>query len=512
MAEKLVISPETTLTLGLIYRAVKAGQQALLGDDARRAMEESRTRLLDALGRGPVYGVNTGFGELKDVVIPAEEAKTLQLNLVRSHAVGVGRPAHPDVVALTALFKAVELARGLSGVRPEVAEALLEVYNRRIHVYIPIHGSVGASGDLAPLAHLALFLVGEGEYFEEGVRRRGLPGDFRPMSLEEKEGLALVNGTAFSLALLTHSLLRAYRLLDRALLALALSFAAMGGNLNALEAFIHRSKRHRGQAYVAEKLRSLVGDSGLVINSPSGSEQDPYCMRCIPQVLGPLVDALEYARTTAENEMNSVSDNPIIDGEGRVYSGCNFHAMYLAQAAEALKPPLAALGGLGEKNLARLLAGAHRAGLSKFLASRPGLDSGLMILQYTVASLVAEARTLASPALIHNIPTSAGQEDVNSMSVPSLIMLEEMLERLEWVVSALTYASVLALHARLGGGGPGGAIGTFYRRLVGLVETRILEGDLAYQASLERLRGELFPEGLARYEYYVVGELVEKGL
>lgn len=505
----LHISPECRLSLSLVYQLLRDGYPASLAQESIEAMNASRERLKRAVRHGPVYGVNTGFGELKDVLIPAKDAWSLQVNLVRSHSMGVGEPAPLDVVLLTALYKAVELARGASGVRPEVAEALLSVFNRRIHVYIPMHGSVGASGDLAPLAHLALFLIGEGEYLERGVRRRGLPEGLEPLMLEEKEGLSLVNGTAFSLALLTHGLLRAYRLLDRALIALALSFAAMKGNMNALEPFIHVSKQHLGQSYVASKLRGLLENSGLVINTSDGSEQDPYCMRCLPQLLGPVVDILEYSRRIAEEEMNSVSDNPLIDEGGRIYSGCNFHAMYLALASDNLRSSLPVVGELADKHLSRLLAGGHRAGLPKFLAGKPGLNSGLMLLQYTVASLLAEAKALASPASIHNTPTSAGQEDVNSMSVPSLLLLEEQLDRLEWIIAGLTSAALLALKARIGGP-PGGRIGGFYRLFIHAVNERVLEEDTPFYGSLEEMKNTLFPKGLQRYEYYVVRDLVEK--
>ncbi len=509
MNGELRLSPFSRLTLSLVYRALRENTRVSLSDEAYSALRSSRQRLLEALGREPIYGVNTGFGELKNTIIPAGETVRLQLNLIRSHSAGVGSPAPLDVVRLTALFKAAELARGASGVRPEVPEALLEVFNRGIHVYIPLHGSVGASGDLAPLAHLALFLIGEGEYLENGARRRGVPRGFEALSIDVKEGLSLVNGTGFSLALLTLGLLRAYRLLDRLLLGFTLSLAALKANMNAYEEYIHSSKQHWGQRYIASKLRSLLGDSDLVVNSSSGSEQDPYCMRCLPQILGSIVDALRYAGRIAEEEMNSVSDNPLIDEDGRIYSGCNFHAMYIAHASDTVRTVLPAAGELAEKHVERLLTGAHRAKLPLFLAGRPGVDSGLMILQYTVASLLAEAKALSSPASLHNTPTSAGQEDVNSMSTPSLLLLLEQLGRLEWIAAGLLFSATLALRAGLGGR-PKGRLGELYDLYSSQVDAEILSGDTPYYMSLEKLREAMFPEGVEKYEYHVIGDLLEK--
>lgn len=508
MVEGFKITRDINLNLGTILELFRRDSRLTLDLETAKSMEDYRRKLLSRAEETPLYGVSTGFGALRDVIVAREDMLRLQYNLVRSHSIGVGDASPEDIVRLTALFKAVELARGYSGVRPEVVEKLLEVFNKKIHVYIPLQGSVGASGDLAPLSHLALFLVGEGEYLKGGVRRKGFPPEFEPLRLDVKEGISLVNGTAYSLALLTYSTLRAYRILDRAIIGLSLSFSAMKGNLNSLKELIHDLRKHKGQKIIASKLRSMLEDSDTIIDSEIGREQDPYCLRCIPQILGSTLDVLEFVKSIVEGEMNSVTDNPLVDGEGRVYNGCNFHAMYLAQASDILKSTIIMVGELSEKHLCKLLSGGHRAGLPRFLTEKPGLNSGLMLLQYTAASLLAEAKSLASPTSIHNTPTSGGQEDVNSMSVPSLILLGEELERLEWVVSSLILASTIALKILLGDGSLKGRIGEFYEKYSEIVDTSIVERDKPYYDSLERLKEMEFPRELKNYKYHVVEDLI----
>jgi histidine ammonia-lyase len=386
-------------------------------------VDASHRALLRALGEGkPIYGVNTGFGALSRTRIPDPELKSLQLNLIRSHATGVGKPLPDPIVRGILLFRLNSFLQGASGVRREVVELLGQMLNHQVYPVIPEQGSVGASGDLVPLAHLALVLVGEGRARYRGeelpggeaLRRAGLS----PLpELFPKEGLALLNGTSAMLSILFCTWVWARRVFRAALGIASLSFQALRGSTQPLDPRLHRLRPHPGQIEVAEQLRALLSQSRLT-DTFEGDVQDPYSLRCLPQILGPVWEVLENVGKTLSIEMNSATDNPVVLPEGEVLCGGNFHGQILALAAEELGIALTILGNSCERRL-NLLLNASERGLPPFLARTPGRSSGLMLLQYTAAALSAENKVLAHPAAVDTIPTSGGKEDFNSMGATS---------------------------------------------------------------------------------------------
>lgn len=411
------------LTPELAEDVIFSGKTVRISASAREKLAASHRALLTILQSGTaVYGVNTGFGALSKIRVPREELTALQMNIVRSHAAGVGEPLPEPVVRGVLLFRVNSFLQGASGVRPELVDLLVEMLNRGVYPVIPAQGSVGASGDLAPLAHLALVLVGEGRarFGEEelpggeALRRAGLS----PLSeLHPKEGLALLNGTSVMLALLFCAWVLGRRAFSAALGGAALTFQALRGHTQPLDPRIHALRPHPGQGKVAEALRNLLSGSRLT-DTFTNDVQDPYSLRCLPQILGPVWETLERLKTTLTIEMNSATDNPLILPEGLALCGGNFHGMVLALAAEELGIALAVLGNSCERRL-NLLLNAQERGLPPFLAQVPGKSSGLMLLQYTAAALAAENKVLAHPAAVDNIPTSGGKEDHNSIGATS---------------------------------------------------------------------------------------------
>ncbi|MCS7239703.1 MAG: histidine ammonia-lyase [Candidatus Bipolaricaulota bacterium] len=407
------------LTLDAAESVVFENSPVKISLQAQEKMIASHRALLAVLKDGKaVYGVNTGFGALSRVRVPKEELSQLQLNLVRSHAVGVGEPLPDRVVRAVLLFRINSFLQGASGVRPELVELLAEMLNRGVYPVIPAQGSVGASGDLAPLAHLALVLIGEGRARFRGaelsggeaLRRAGLS----PLSeLHPKEGLALLNGTSVMLAQLFCAWVLGQRALTAALGVAALSFQALRGCTQPLDPRVHAFRPHPGQVKIAEALRNFLSGSALT-DTFADDVQDPYSLRCLPQILGPVWETLTRLRETLEVEMNAATDNPLVLPEGEVLCGGNFHGQILAMAAEELGIALALLGNSCERRL-NLLLNAQDRGLPPFLARTPGKSSGLMVLQYTAAALCAENKVLAHPAAVDTIPTSGGKEDHNSM-------------------------------------------------------------------------------------------------
>jgi histidine ammonia-lyase len=371
----------------------------------------------------PVYGVNTGFGDLATERIPVADLKILQRNLVRSHAVGVGDPLPTDVVRAAMLLRANTLAAGRSGVRGETLRLLIDMLDRGVHPVIPMYGSVGASGDLAPLAHMALVLIGEGEAFHDGKRKSAADAlkhaDLKAVELGPKEGLSLINGTQVMTAIGCLALHDAEVLATSADVISAMSAEALRATDQAWEEAIHYARPHPGQRAVAANLRALVTGSPIRESHRHGDPrvQDPYSVRCIPQVHGATRDALGYVRRVIETEIDSVTDNPLVFPEdGRVLSGGNFHGQPVSLALDLAAIAVAQLGDISEARIDRLTNG-HTSGLPPFLTLRPGSNSGFMVAQYTAAALVAEDRLRAVPASIQSIPTSAGMEDHVSMGV-----------------------------------------------------------------------------------------------
>jgi histidine ammonia-lyase len=407
------------------------------------------TKLL-ASGRA-VYGITTGFGKLKHVQIEASDAATLQLNLLRSHAVGVGPHAPESAVRLLLLLRLNTLLRGNSGVRPEVCELLLAMLQRNVLPQVPEQGSVGACGDLAPLAHLALVMVGEGEAHVNGVLMPGREAleraGLKALTLEAKEGLALINGTSFStaVAVLAHG--KARCALRHANLAAAMTIEALQGSHRPFDARVAAIRPHPGHARVAERMRALLQNSAIAAEHEHCNRvQDPYSLRCTPQVHGAVEDALQHTGDVFHREMNSATDNPLLFPEdGESLSAGNFHGEAVALAADYAKCAVAELGSIAERRIENLV-NPDLSHLPPFLAGgKPGLNSGLMMAQVTAAALVSENKGLAHPASVDSIPTSANQEDHVSMSPIAARTFRAITENVRHVLAVEILAATFAL-------------------------------------------------------------------
>jgi histidine ammonia-lyase len=405
------------------WRSVYFGGDIALDQDCRRAIEASAKTIETIVAKGdPVYGINTGFGKLASVRIGTADLATLQRNIVLSHAAGVGEPLPVPVVRLVMALKLASLAQGASGVRWSTIEHLTACLKANLIPIIPGQGSVGASGDLAPLAHMTAALMGVGEFFVDGVRvkaeaalaRAGLA----PLTLGPKEGLALLNGTQVSTALALAGLFEVERVFQAALVTGALATDAAKGSDGPFDERIQKLRRHRGQIEVAASLRALMKGSAIRASHLTNDDrvQDPYCLRCQPQVMGAVLDLLRQAAETLRTEANGVSDNPLVFSDtGEVISGGNFHAEPVAFAADMIAMALCEIGSLAERRIA-MLVDPTLSGLPAFLTPKPGLNSGFMIPQVTAAALVSENKQRACPASVDSIPTSANQEDHVSMA------------------------------------------------------------------------------------------------
>jgi histidine ammonia-lyase len=408
------------LTLEDVWAVAVEGGTAALADTARERMAAARA-LVDGLHGEHTYGVNTGFGRFVSQHVPVELAGELQLRLLRSHACGVGEPYPVDVVRAAMLLRANALAKGYSGAHVRTVELLLACLERGVVPHVPARGSVGASGDLAPLAHLALVLVGEGEATVGGERRDGrealAAAGLEPVRLESKEGLSLINGTQFMAAMAALGLVRARRLARAADIACAQSLEALQGSRTSFIEPIHAARPLPGQAAAAANVRLLLEGSAIIESHRwCDKVQDAYSLRCAPQVHGASRDLLDYVERTVAVELNAATDNPLVLlDEGLVVSNGNFHGQPLAFALDALAMAVAELASISERRLERLVNPNLSDGLPPFLTVEGGLNSGFMIPQYVAASLVSENKVLCHPASVDSIPTSAGQEDHVSM-------------------------------------------------------------------------------------------------
>jgi histidine ammonia-lyase len=425
--------------------------QVGLAPSARARVAASRA-VVDgkAAGDEPVYGVNTGFGSFAETRIDAHDLAALQLNLLRSHAAGVDAPLPVRAVRAAMALRANVLAKGFSGIRVETLEALLALLNRGVHPRVPSRGSVGASGDLAPLAHLALVLVGEGDVLEGGPGAAALQtAGLAPITLAAKEGLALINGTQVSTAVLALALAGAERLSRAADIAAALSIDALMGSMHPFEARIHEARPFAGQAASADNLLRLMAGSGINASHVNcGRVQDAYSMRCAPQVHGAAREALSWIRRIVDIEMNAATDNPMVfAGEGDMVSGGNFHGAPLALAADLLAIGLAQLATISERRSERLVNPAL-SGLPAFLTRQGGLHSGFMIAQVTAAALTSEIKTLSHPASVDTIPTSANKEDHVSMSMHAAIKAERALQLATSVIAVEVLCACQAIDLR----------------------------------------------------------------
>ncbi len=445
-----VIVDGTSLSIAEVEAAARHHAGVRFDETARARVAATRLVVEDMLVSGAVvYGINTGFGKLADVRISSDQLERLQLNLLRSHACGVGEPFADDVVRAMLLLRANVLATGHAGCRPEVVDLLLSLLEAEIHPVVPSQGSVGASGDLAPLAHLALVLVGEGEAVIDAERVPGAVAldraGLQPLRLAAKEGLALINGTQASSALGALAVADARRLLGAADVVCALTLDAMGGTDDAFDPAVHRARPHPGQLASADRLlRLLEGSAIRESHRECGRVQDAYSLRCSPQVHGAGRDALEHAHRVLSIELNAATDNPMVFADGRLISGGNFHGAPIAAVFDYLAATLTDLASISERRLARMVDTAL-SGLPRFLSPEAGLNSGFMMVQVSSAALVSECKTLSHPASVDSIPTSAGQEDHVSMSTWAARKLVRVVELTRQVLGMEYLAAVQAL-------------------------------------------------------------------
>jgi len=467
-----------------------------LSADAVAAVRRSRDFVESLLaGSGQIYGVTTGFGRLAEVVIPPDQREALQRNLVRSHSAGVGPPLAREEVRAIMILRANALARGHSGIRLAVLERLLDYLNRGIHPVVPEAGSVGASGDLAPLAHVALTLIGEGEVEHQGEIRSTeevLSGlGWEPLALKEKEGLALINGTQATTGIGLLSLHRALVALESAEVAGAMTLEGLKGTPEAFRPEAQAVRPHPGQAETAARLRSLLRDSEIRESHRFDDPrvQDSYSLRCMPQVHGAAREVAGYVRRILETEANSTTDNPLVlPDAGVVVSAGNFHAQVVSQALDFLAIALADLAAISERRIERLL-NPDLSGLNPFLTPHPGLESGFMIAQVTATDLLAEMRVLAHPASVDSVTTSANQEDHISMGMAATRKLRRSVTCLEYVLGIELLCAAQALEylkPLRPGAGVEEAFRVIREHVSPLEGDRVLSGDMETLARLVR--------------------------
>jgi histidine ammonia-lyase len=458
------------LSLDDLRQVVYERRPVELADGARQRVVAAREVVEKLLSENRVaYAINTGVGKLSDVHIEPAQNRLLQVNLIRSHSAGVGEPLSQEETRAMMLLRANSLAKGFSGVRPEVIDLICAMLNKGVHPVVPSQGSVGASGDLAPLAHLALAMIGEGHVWKENVWKenawkenawnesaRSSSADalqraqIRPLVPEAKEAISLINGTQAMLAVGTLSLLSAETLAETADILGAMSLDALHGTDVAFDARIHDARPHAGQSQVAANLRRLLAGSGIrESHKDCGRVQDAYSLRCIPQVHGAVRDTLEFCRRTFEIEMNSAVDNPLVfvksKGEGDIISGGNFHGQPLAFALDYMAIALSALAGISERRIERLVNPSLNEGLPPFLAPDAGINSGFMMPQVTAAALASENKGLAHPASVDSITTSGNKEDYVSMGMAAAIKLKRIVANTTNVLAIEACAAAQAL-------------------------------------------------------------------
>jgi histidine ammonia-lyase len=447
------------LTLEEIVDVALRGRAVTVDDGARARVMVSRRLVEEIVGRhDTAYGINTGFGKLSDVRIAPEQLEDLQRNLVRSHACGLGRPLPEAAVRAMLLLRANVLAKGNSGVRPVVIETLVGMLRAGIHPVVPARGSVGASGDLAPLAHLALAVIGEGEVFFRGVRMASAgamaQAGLQPLALQAKEGLALLNGTQAMTAVGGLALARALRVTELFDLAGGMSLDALRGTPTAFDARIHEARPHAGQTAAAAHLRALLEESEIRESHRADDPrvQDAYCLRCMPQVHGAVRGALAHVREVVEVESGSATDNPLVfaakDGAAEILSGGNFHGAPLAMAFDYAAIALTDLMSISERRIDRLVNPDINEGLPPFLSSSPGVSSGMMIAHVAAAALLNEAKVLSHPASVDSVPTSGGKEDHVSMGMTAALKLDQVVENAEQVLAIELMAAAQGLDYR----------------------------------------------------------------
>ena len=450
----LVLRPGS-VSLGILEQIYRGNLAARIDPSFHKGVEKAAARIAEiAAGDAPVYGINTGFGKLASIRIAPEDVATLQRNLILSHCCGVGEPLSEDIVRLIMALKLISLGRGASGVRLELITLIEAMLEKGVIPMIPAKGSVGASGDLAPLAHMAATMIGEGEAFYQGERLPSADAlkkaGLNPVILAAKEGLALINGTQTSTALALAGLFRAHRALQAALITGALSTDAAMGSTAPFHPDIHTLRGHQGQIDTAAALRNLLSGSVIRESHLEGDQrvQDPYCIRCQPQVDGACLDILRQAARTLEIEANAVTDNPLVLSDNSVVSGGNFHAEPVAFAADQIALAVCEIGAIAQRRIALLVDPALSFGLPAFLAKKPGLNSGLMIAEVTSAALMSENKQMAHPASVDSTPTSANQEDHVSMACHGARRLLQMTENLNAIIGIEALTGALGVELR----------------------------------------------------------------
>lgn len=448
-----VIINGVTLTTADVASVARNMTRVELAPEAKQRVAAARAMVEELIEQGAVvYGITTGFGKFSDVAITKEQVKDLQRNLIYSHACAVGDPLPTDVVRAIMLLRANALAKGHSGVRVETLELLLDMLNRGVHPVVPEQGSLGASGDLAPLAHVVLTMLGEGKAEFEGQildsREALRRAELEPIELEAKEGLALINGTQAMTAIGALLVEDAKTLLATANRAAALTVEGLRGIPKAYDEKVHKVRNHPGQAKVARILQELLEGSQLTTNPGELRVQDAYALRCIPQVHGASLDALDYVAAVVERELNAATDNPLIFAEqGEVISAGNFHGQPIALALDFLGIALAEMANISERRIERLV-NPQLSGLPAFLTEEGGLNSGFMIAQYTAASLVSENKVWAHPASVDSIPSSANQEDHVSMGTTAARKARKICDNLNYVLAIELLCAAQAVEFR----------------------------------------------------------------
>ncbi|MGC8896284.1 MAG: histidine ammonia-lyase [Candidatus Bathyarchaeia archaeon] len=451
-----------TLTIEDVVKVARGNTKVVIPEKVKEKVKKSREVLEKLIKEKQIiYGVNTGFGALSNKTITQEESKKLQTNLIRSHSTGVGKNLSTEIVRALMLLRANTLAKGYSGIRLETLETIVEMLNKGVHPIIPAKGSVGASGDLAPLSHMSLVLIGEGKAEYKGKVMNGKDAlekaNIKPVQLEFKEGIALNNGTQLMTATAALTVYDAENLIKTAEIAAALSLEALLGVSDAFHEKIHKVRPHIGQAVTAKNIREMIIGSQLVQTGKEAFEKlkrphDPYSLRCTPQILGAARDAIAYTRKVVETEINSATDNPLIFPEEKLcLSGGNFHGQPISLAMDMLGIALTIVGNLSERRTARLLDEKLNNGLPAFLIppeAKTGLNSGLMTLQYTAAALASENKVLAHPACVDSIPTSANFEDFVSMGTTAAQKATQILENTEYIIATELICAAQAIEYR----------------------------------------------------------------
>jgi len=484
-----------TLKIEDIVEVARKNAKVAISEKVKKQVKRSREVLEKLIMENQIiYGVNTGFGALSNIVISPEEIKQLQSNLIRSHSTGVGDPLNTEITRALMLLHANTLAKGYSGIHLETLETLVEMLNKGVHPIIPAKGSVGASGDLAPLSHMILVLIGEGEAEYQGQVMSGKEAmkkaGIRPVQLEFKEGVALNNGTQLMTAIAALTVHDAENLIKTEEVATALTLEALLGVSDAFNEKIQEARPHSGQAITAKNIREMIAGSQLIQTGKESMDKkhrphDPYSLRCAPQVLGTARDAIAYARRIVEVEINSATDNPLVfPDEGICLSGGNFHGQPISLAMDLLGIALTIVGNISERRIARLLDEKLNNGLPAFLIppeAKPGLNSGLMTVQYTAAALASENKVLAHPACTDSIPTSANFEDFVSMGATAAQKAMQILENTEYIIAIELLCAAQAIEFRGSenlGKGTKTAYTTIRKAVPMLLEDKVLREDM----------------------------------